>query len=101
MFLPCYSQCTLSYLRDILSGKKSVLFRYEVIPVEVPYPQIITLKSVLEKVKEDQFVLQYLPDDPAKHVTKVWLFNVINSIDPSFFTRLVTEVEKNKVKPAV
>lgn len=35
----------------------------------------------------------YLPDDPIKHVTRDYLFGIINTLDPSFFKRAMEEVE--------
>lgn len=47
--------------------------------------------------------LSYLPDDPLTHVTQVYLYTIINTLDSEFFVLAEAEVEriapKLKAKP--
>ena len=88
----------------ILASKKRAFLNFEVCPVKVEYPKKITMKVVLKKCEEFPGLLQYLPDDYAKHVSKDYLFTLVNTWDPSFFPTIVEEVSKklalkNPAKP--
>jgi hypothetical protein len=38
-------------------------------------------------------VFKYLPDDPATHVSRKFLHNIINTLDPSYFAKAIDEIE--------
>lgn len=42
--------------------------------------------------------MKYLPEQPQKHVTREYLFNIVNTFDPKFFASLVEEVDKFVLK---
>jgi hypothetical protein len=49
---------------------------------------------VLEIVSKMPELLNYLPDDPEAHVTRDYLFAVVNTLDCSFFERVEKELEE-------
>jgi hypothetical protein len=42
-------------------------------------------------------MLMYLPDNPATHVTRDYLFTVVNTLDQQFFPTIVSEIKSLKV----
>ena len=68
-----------------------MLHQFELVPVVVPYPKILTIKVVLAKV-QDTKLMKYLPDEPHNHVTRDYLFTIVNSLDQGFFPRIMEEI---------
>ena len=83
-------------MTQILSGKKKVFTCWEATPIKVPYPRLITVKLVIAKAQQSPELLKYLPDEPAKHVNREYLFPLVNCFDISFFPRLIEEADKMK-----
>lgn len=103
VLLPPFDLTTIDHLKSILSGAKKYLHIWEVCPVKVLYPQVITIKTVLNRIQDDPFAMSYLPDEPHKHCSREFLFQTVSSLDSSFFLKLEKEVEKlkpSKVKNA-
>lgn len=48
-------------------------------------------------MKSNTALFLYLPDDPLSHVTRPFLLNVINTLDPDYFPRAIDEVENLRV----
>ena len=92
--------CGLDYMQGILAGRVKVLHNFEICRTRVPYPQTITKKLVIEKVQDNDVIKKYLPTDPNRQASKEWLFDVVATLDPTFFPKLVKEVEASKVKKA-
>jgi hypothetical protein len=81
----------------ILRGEKKAYSNFEVVPVKVDYPHIITIKRVLEKVSGFNQLRKYLPDNATSVITKDYLFTLVNTWDPSFFPRVTAEVESGSM----
>ena len=96
LYLPPEHLCTLGFMGQILSAKKKAFLNFEVCPIKVDYPKKITLKLVVAKVATLKGLLRFLPDDYQKHVTKDYLFTLVNTYDPSFFPTITEEVERAK-----
>jgi hypothetical protein len=48
-------------------------------------------------IEPNQAAKAYLPDNPANHVNKDYLITVINTLDPQFLPKLITEIEEKKL----
>ena len=88
-----------------MKKEKRVFQIFETCPILVP-PRIkryLTIKVLLDKVKQLPLALSYLPDEPHTHVTQVYLYTIINTLDSEFFIEAEKEVErvapKLKAKP--
>lgn len=97
MYLPPLRLCTSGYIAQILRGDKRVFQCFEICPINIDYGHILTINFVLKKAANNPMILNYLPDDPATHVTKGFLFTVVNTLDPSFFAGAVQELEDRKL----
>ena len=72
--------------------------------VEVPRLQDITVKRVLGDISKNELICSYLPDitnsmDP-KNVDRSFLYNIVNTLLPDYFFKLIKEVEDSKAKMA-
>lgn len=56
------------------------------------------MKKLVEIAEKDDVMRLYLPKDAAQHVTKTWLVNVMNSVDPHFFDRIIEEIDAKFVE---
>ena len=65
----------------------------------MPRSTHISLKLVLSKVMERKEIMMYLPDITninTKAVDRVFLFNIVNTVDPHFFREEVERQEELK-----
>lgn len=82
---------------QILKGTKKAFKNCEICHVNVPYKNKITIKLVLEKISHLPAILKYLPDKPQIHVTREYLFSIVNTLDQSFFMHAIEEIEARKL----
>ena len=61
VFLPSMKATKLSFLRDILAEKKSHLKQNEVIRLEIPNYQELSVKNLYEDALKDPVLAKYLP----------------------------------------
>ena len=54
----------------------------------------LTIDRVLEKLKDQPVALRYLPDEPRTHVTREYLYTVVNTLDCSFLPAAQKEIEQ-------
>jgi len=95
--LPPERYCSLTFMKQILAGKKKYFQNFEIQPVTVPRYAAITMSLVLSKVKAKSRILEYLPDASElreKTVQRNYLFTLINTLDAAYFPNLIDEVEK-------
>lgn len=86
---------------QILSGKKRALQYFEVCYTKVEPRSELTIAKVLKAVEENAQILKYLPDQPLQHVTKDYLFTIVNTLDPTFFRRAEDDNEQRLMAKAV
>ena len=82
MFLPPWRIVTVDFMGKILKGKKKAFRNWEVIPVRVPFKNRITMKFVNSKITDVASIQSYLPDEPATHCTREYIFTIVNTFDP-------------------
>jgi hypothetical protein len=76
-----------------LSGKKLAYQYWEVSICRVQPRSQFTIKSVLKSFQSNQTLVKYLPDEPLAHVTRDYLFTLVNTLDPTFFRRAEEDLE--------
>jgi hypothetical protein len=62
VFLPRMKDTKLSFIRDILSDKKLHLKQNEVIRLEIPNYQELSVKNLYEDAMKDPVLSKYLPN---------------------------------------
>ena len=66
MLLPPKRQCTLNFLKQILSKKKKYFVQSEVTHIKVPKCPELTVESVMEQVSKIPEIMAYLPDKESE-----------------------------------
>ena len=97
--LPPLRYCSLRFLKDILKGRKKYLQNFELQTINVPRYSELTMKRVLNEIKVHTSLLEYLPDASElneKTVERSYLFNLVNTLDGTYFPALIDELEKLK-----
>ena len=61
------------------------------------YSRVLTISRLLDKVGNDQSILRYLPDNPKSHVTQLFLYTILNTLDPSFIPNAQAEIDQMKI----
>lgn len=88
LFLPPVQLCTMEFMGQVLTKKKRVLHVFEIAPVMVSsiVKRRLTIEVLLKLLKDNVLITSYLPDDPQSHVTREYLFTIVNTLDASFFS---------------
>lgn len=60
--------------------------------------RILTISLLLKKIEKNTKIQKYLPDEPAKHITKEFLLGVLNTLSPDFMHKVIGEVEEHLAK---
>lgn len=78
MYLPPYEECTIDFMKQVLSRKKKVLRNSETLPVKVPPIEEFSSKRLYPIVKQIPHFSCYLPDTEEKlrHINRVFLHTV-------------------------
>ena len=101
VFLPTMKGTKLSFMRDILSDKKLHLKQNEVIRLDIPAYQELSMKNLYEDAIKDPVLTKYLP-------TKVQLsiklpecefyFGVVYSLRKQYMTNIIQEASNKRFK---
>lgn len=97
-WLPPIRMCSALFMTQILSGKKKVFKNHEIVLCKLESRKFLSIGTILERIKDNTFALNYLPDDPANYMTRDYLIGIVNTLDKTFFTRLLEEVETKSTK---
>ena len=97
--MPPEDRCSLEFMGQLLRGEKKALALDKIRPVKVADRQYITVKRVVQQVKNNTVYMQYLPDHPAS-AGRAFLFNIVNTLDPEYFRRATHEVDKRRISKA-
>ena len=90
----------MEFLRDVLSGKKSVFKLKDAVPVRVPVLKGISVKTVYQYVSDKQQFQSYLPDLMDEDIIgfdRNFLFTIVNTIDSTYFPKQLEEYQDKKL----
>jgi len=89
VFLPTMKGTKLSFMRDVLADKKLHLKQNEVIRLDIPGYQELSVKNLYEDAMQDPVLAKYLP-------TKEQLSNKLPEFE--FFFGILCTLRKQSVK---
>ena len=90
--LPPQDRCSLEFMGQILKGKKRALKVRQMVPIRVVNRTYITVDKVLKQINNNPKFMVYLPDKP-RSAGRAFIFNVVNTIDPTYFPSALEEIE--------
>jgi hypothetical protein len=71
----------MSFLKEVLSGKKKVFQNHEILKVNAPRFKELTVAKIFSMVTDQPHILEYLPGDVEGHkLPRDYLFNVSHSL---------------------
>ena len=77
LYLPPYEECTIEFMRDILSGKKQAFLNSQMKIIKVPNFAELTASKVYEMAINNGKINRYLPTFTFKRpLNREYLFNV-------------------------
>ena len=91
----------LSFLRDILADKKSHLKQNEVIRLEIPNYQELSVKNLYEDAMKDPVLAKYLPTKEQlsnKLPEREFFFGVLCTLRKQYMTDIISEASKKRFK---
>ena len=94
----------MDYLRCVLNGRKSCFSNSEIRSVKVPRYKQLTLEKVLAHAVSKPRMLRYLPNFPDggdPPCDRVFLFTIVNTLEPDYFPTQLREIEQEKREKAV
>ena len=96
--MPPTSHVNKEFFKSLLKGEKKANKISEVNHINVPKLDELGIKNMLEMVKGDPMVRQYLPDEYFKKLTpdRAFFFNTINTIYNGFIPELITGAQKQR-----
>ena len=103
LFLPSISGTKLSFLRDILKEEKLALKQNEVISMEVPNYQEISVKNLYEDAMSDPELEKYLPTRKqlsGKLPERDFFFGVLGTLRRQYMSDIIQDAHKKRYKPA-
>ena len=71
--------------------------------IEVPRFPEISVKRVLNDMRDNEEVLSYLPDlttESGKNQDRTFLYNTVNTIVSDYFINLMREIEETRIRKA-
>lgn len=89
---------TTKFLVQILKGEKKAYHYYDVDCVSVPHNKYTSKKIFVSLIKQHPDVAQYFPDDPLHQCDRQFAMDIINTVDPAFFGRVMKEYEEASLK---
>lgn len=77
-YLPPYEECTLDFMRELLSGQRKVFKRKDIRMIKVPLLQELTTIKIMEQIVQDLEIQQYLPDlsKLKRPLNREYMYNV-------------------------
>jgi hypothetical protein len=91
----------LSFIRDILSDKKLHLKQNEVIRLEIPNYQELSVKNLYEDAMKDQVLCKYLPNKDQlsnKLPEREFFFGVLCTLRKQYMTDIIAEAQAKRYK---
>ena len=92
--VPAKAFCTMEFMGQVLKGKKKLFTMDQIRPVSVPFQRKITIQAIAEKIGDREDIMVFLPDNYKQNINRDFLFNVVNTAVPTFFPRVVAELER-------
>ena len=74
------------FLKQVLCGQKQLLQKKEVVHVEVPFYDELSVKNIYPMYAKDAEMMAYFPDryPKSKCAPRTYFFNVLNTIHPDY-----------------
>ena len=101
VFLPTMKGTKLSFMRDVLADKKLHLKQNEVIRLDIPAYQELSVKNLYEDALKDPVLTKYLPTKEQlsnKLPEREFFFGVLCTLRKQYMTDIIQEASNKRFK---
>ena len=84
---------TADFLVQVLKGEKKALHTFEVKGVNVPINKYTSKEQLSKMIKNSEQLMQYFPEDPLHQCDRQYMLDIIHTLDPEFFGRVMHEYD--------
>lgn len=101
VFLPTIKGTKIGFMRDILSEKKLHLKQNEVIRLEIPAYQEISVKNLYEDAMKDPLLSKYLPTKEQvsnKLPERDFFFGVLCTLRRKYMQDIISDAQSKRFK---
>ena len=95
-YLPPTGTINKDFLKQILAEEKQLLKKSEMVFIQVPHYEELSVKALWPQVAGDEEISKYFPDQFAvgKGPGREYFFNIINTVQPDFLKQMVEHANK-------
>ena len=100
--MPELHLCSMTHIRDVLSGRKDYYYTHEIKPINLPDYEELSTNNIYSMISANPIFNRYVPhvnqdkyeaEDAFDHT---WLVNLINTIDGRFFPSLIDCIQEQR-----
>ncbi len=86
MYLPSIDRMNKDFLREVFCGKKHLIPRDQLRPINVPEYDELSVKNLWGEIIQDKEFSQYFPSNVSEKnlPPREFFFNVINTVQPAY-----------------
>ena len=101
VFLPSMKATSLDFMRDILKESKLHLKANEVIHLDIPHYQELSVKNMYEDAMKDEVLIKYLPTKKQlsnKLPEREFFFGVLSTLRRQYMTDVIKQAHDHRYK---
>jgi hypothetical protein len=97
--LPPEININKDFLKQILAGEKELLKKDEVIFIEVPHYDELSVKALWPQFSDDPEIAKYFPDvfPQGKGPPREYFFNVLNSVQSDYLHQMMKHANEQRM----
>ena len=98
-YLPPESLVNKDFLKDVLAGKKQLMKKSEIDPIQVPHYDELSVKELYPMFSKDAEMMCYFPDKypVSKGPPREYFFNILNTVMPEYLTQILDHANKQRM----
>ena len=89
-YMPPKKKITKDFLKEVFAGRKHLIPRAQVRPIEVPKYDELSVVSLISDVMKERELAKFFPEQRTKAdlPDREYFFNIVNTSDPEYLTVL-------------
>jgi len=83
----------------VLSKKKKIFHRTDIVIPALPIYRALSMKRMIEVAKASKVVMEYLTDEDSltpKRINREFIATIMNTLDPTFFPEAIDKADMLK-----
>ena len=90
-YMPPKKKITKDFLKEVFAGRKHLIPRAQVRPIEVPKYDELSVVSLISDVMKERELAKFIPEQRTKAdlPDREYFFNIVNTSDPEYLSVLI------------